>query len=70
MLHVCEKLHVLCNFEHLISDYAKLRDENTLLYIIYNVCLGFEDFKTLKDFISCSCLQFIISTETLNAMLF
>ena len=48
-----------CNFANLIS-YERLRELLGMKHSFYYVCLGFEDFKTLKYFISCSCLQLII----------
>ena len=51
-----------CNFANLIS-YERLRELFGMKHSFYYVCLGFEDFKTLKYFISCSCLQLIIKNS-------
>ena len=51
-----------CNFANLIS-YERLRELLGMKHSFYYVCLGFEDFKTLKYFISCSCLQLIIKNS-------
>ena len=58
---VCWNMY-FCNFANLIS-YERLRELFGMKHSFYYVCLGFEDFKTLKYFISCSCLQLIIKNS-------
>ena len=53
----------LCKFNILRKVKRTFRDEAFLLLCLF----GFEDFKTLKYFISCSCHQLIIKNpSTLN----